>query len=729
MTLAPIACLLCALPSPPEGSLHGRITDAQSRTPVVAAAVYVTGTAIGRYTLTNEAGEYTFQSLPAGKYQIRVTHPGFEPMGIEVDLGSGPGIELDVPLRLQPVRGRPLYVVAQRATVVGTDERGADLSSLAASQRWLGAGPHSASALSDMVAAQTAVRPDPDGREARHVLYIWGTNTEQGRVLLDGAALGAPLHLGGLLSPIDPELLATAEYQTGGASPRLDGGTTHVMEFRTRSAGERTRAWGELDALATRAGIEAPLAGGGVLAAARRVNSEVIEWIAGRPLDYGYADVLGRVDLVSSTRDRVWATALLTDESITIPRDQAEDRASWQNRAFSAAWVRSGDAADLTVGLTHSGASADLPYLRAAAAHLVSDVDRTALTVARRTSGVRSSGIGLDIERLQFGRRARGFASSTQLAASGCAADATCLDTGLLLVAGWGEFAWQPRPGWRAAGGLRVSLDADRGTLELLPRASVTAIVDEATAITLSAGRFSRAAVRDAHATNPIVSDPDAEGSPVALSPETLVATASHVQLSIARRTARTSAGAGFILRHHEGAAGLPARTVPGVDVWWLHVSGPFDASVGYSYLQRGEPGSAEARPRDRHVLAASVAGAQGPARLQLSAAWAVGLPFVSLALDDPRAEPVTAGLDATAQVPPTAAPAGRYLRIDATATATWRVNWLDRETAVTPYIKLINALGRQDALFFFREADSGGQLRALAAVPLVPTLGIRWSF
>jgi hypothetical protein len=77
----------------------------------------------------------------------------------------------------------------------------------------------------------------------------------------------------------------------------------------------------------------------------------------------------------------------------------------------------------------------------------------------------------------------------------------------------------------------------------------------------------------------------------------------------------------------------------------------------------------------------------------------------------------------------PGTSPEGTYLRIDASATATWQVNWLNRQASVTPYVKLVNALGRRDALFFFRETGAGGQLRALAAVPLVPTLGIRWSF
>ncbi|MCI0437459.1 MAG: carboxypeptidase-like regulatory domain-containing protein [Gemmatimonadetes bacterium] len=733
--MSPALVLLTALiGSPahePEGRLHGRITDARSRSPVSSAAVYVTGDAVSRFTLTTEDGEYDFPDLPAGKYRLRVMHPGFEPVHIEVHLGAGPGIEVDVPLRLQPVRAPPLRVVVDRGTVSTIPDGGDDarLAELGSGRPWLSAGPHSASALSDMVAAQTAARPDPDGREAPHVLYIWGTSTEQGRVLLDGAALGAPLHLGGLLPPVDPEMLSAAEYWSGGASPRFDGGTTHIMEFRTRPVSADGRAWGEVDALAARAGFELPIRSGGILASGRRVNSEFIEWITGRPLGYDYADALARSDLFSSARDRVHATAFATDEAITIPRDQGEDRASWQNLALAAGWTRSGDASS-HIGLNYGRATADLPYLRAPAAHVVSIVDRTALTASRRTHGVRTSTtLGLEAEHLHFGRSTSGITSAEVLADSGCRADSTCLDAGVVVLSAFGEVAWQPGPGLRLGGGVRFSYNDAHRAMDVLPRASVTAILDEALALTLSAGRYSRATVLDMGARGasviPLV---EVDGSQ-SLSPATVVARASHIQLSLIRRTARTAAGASMLLRRHDALPGEDARTVPGVDLWWLHSAGPFDASFGYSY-QRRPWGARDSTgvAKDRHVLAANIAHSRGPARIQLSAAWAGGLPFVSLALDDPETAPVLAGTD-TPRDGVSGSPEGRYLRIDATATATWRVDWLGSETAITPYVKLINALGRRDALFFFRESGTSQQLHALAAVPLVPTLGIRWSF
>src|SRR5690606_33031598 len=114
------------------------------------------------------------------------------------------------------------------------------------------------SALADMVAGGLERDvPQPDGGRNAHVLYIWGSSGERGRVLIDGASLNGPLHLGGMLPPVDPELLSAAELRSGGVSPRHDGGTTYVMDFATRPArADGMRVSGEADLLTGRVAFE-----------------------------------------------------------------------------------------------------------------------------------------------------------------------------------------------------------------------------------------------------------------------------------------------------------------------------------------------------------------------------------------------------------------------------------------------------------------------------------------
>jgi hypothetical protein len=65
------------------------------------------------------------------------------------------------------------------------------------------------------------------------------------------------------------------------------------------------------------------------------------------------------------------------------------------------------------------------------------------------------------------------------------------------------------------------------------------------------------------------------------------------------------------------------------------------------------------------------------------------------------------------------------YVRLDATASRIFRVDLGARSFTLVPYLRLVNALNRRDALFFYRAAD--GSAEPLAALPALATIGVRW--
>lgn len=69
------------------GSVNGRVTDAVSGTPVVAAAVQVVGTTRG--ASTGEDGTYRIPGLSAGNYQLRVLRLGYQASSKSVTVGNG----------------------------------------------------------------------------------------------------------------------------------------------------------------------------------------------------------------------------------------------------------------------------------------------------------------------------------------------------------------------------------------------------------------------------------------------------------------------------------------------------------------------------------------------------------------------------------------------------------------------------------------------------------------
>jgi hypothetical protein len=71
--------------------------------------------------------------------------------------------------------------------------------------------------------------------------------------------------------------------------------------------------------------------------------------------------------------------------------------------------------------------------------------------------------------------------------------------------------------------------------------------------------------------------------------------------------------------------------------------------------------------------------------------------------------------------------PEGQYIRLNLRATARLNSHLFGRRTSFYPYVRVINALDRPDAMFYQYEQASDPAPRAFGAIPLLPVLGIEW--
>jgi hypothetical protein len=84
------------------GTIRGRLLNAEARTPVEGATVYVSGT---QYTaVTDTAGEFRIDSVPEGRYLIASYHPALNPNGylvqaVEAELPRDGEIAVDLLMR------------------------------------------------------------------------------------------------------------------------------------------------------------------------------------------------------------------------------------------------------------------------------------------------------------------------------------------------------------------------------------------------------------------------------------------------------------------------------------------------------------------------------------------------------------------------------------------------------------------------------------------------------
>ena len=74
-----------------------------------------------------------------------------------------------------------------------------------------------------------------------------------------------------------------------------------------------------------------------------------------------------------------------------------------------------------------------------------------------------------------------------------------------------------------------------------------------------------------------------------------------------------------------------------------------------------------------------------------------------------------------------TRSPQGSYMRLNIQATGRIRARFLGREQMLFPYFRIINALDRNDALFYQSDGDLSLEPRAVGSIPILPVLGIEW--
>ena len=202
----------------PPGSLAGEVVSSRNGAPVAGALVLVRdarGREVG--AVTGRDGRYRLPRLPPGHWSVKVSTLDHDTFRGSVRVPRGESVQLDVVLPLRPVVLPTLSAVTDPVALVphGGSDPDPD-GDVRGSQgdpelRALDAGPGGAS----LVRAMEGARGNPP-RNPSSVLYVRGGAADLKRVLLDGAPVYAPFHLGGLMDAVPDGVFRSARLYTGG---------------------------------------------------------------------------------------------------------------------------------------------------------------------------------------------------------------------------------------------------------------------------------------------------------------------------------------------------------------------------------------------------------------------------------------------------------------------------------------------------------------------------------
>ncbi len=700
---------------------------------------------VRRTDVADSLGHYRLTGLPKGLVRVKVSHLGHAPVTLDVLVAAGDTVPLDVELAARPMMLPPLEVLSDRRipkpTGATVDPR--TLARVEAAAMESGAGVADAG-LVDAVRAL----PGNDPSDPRDVLFMRGTTTDLKLVLLDGAPVYTPFHVAGLLRSFDPAVLGDADLHVGGAPARYDGGLTYILDLNTRSPRrDRLRGAGSVDLISATGEMDGPLGSHAGFVASARALHDLGSGVLGGTSPYGYHDVLLGTEADVAPGQVIRATGFWNRESVALDLARTEGIAEatappaawWANRAVSGRYHGHMGSAFLDVTAAGSGYRASLPLQPSPTE---SDPDPALLLATGAMDHVRllaeaevpvqggTVRAGLSYEALDVAYQAGPLAS----AASGVSTHGSGSVFG-----GYVDLTHTLGTEVTVRAGLRADAfgGTDRG-VRLAPRASIAWTVAPNAVLTVAAGRYHQhARATDAALEEAIGADVQ---EPILATELLPVASADHVVLSLDQTLGRrVRLGVEGFWKRYDGLPAAEGETVrnSGLDLRIRREGDRSMAWLGYGlswFWSTSDLSGPTSTFVGRQLLNAGLSGAvAGPIGGEIKVAYAAGLPYTAIPFGS-TTSPVKLYMDQTnevaAQAPPlSGGPDEEFLRVDVELHATLEAHWGGRSWHFAPYLRVLNALDRRDALFYTFAPYRDASPHALAAQPLIPVLGLSWRF
>jgi hypothetical protein len=744
--LLALATGVLILQSVQQGSVEGHVRTAEGDGPLAGAVVRLVD--LDRLTLTDESGRYTLTDVPAGERRIHASVIGYSSLEIVLTVPDGGHVSVDFLLTLRPVELPP--VKAEAVADPGRDPPGQrpDLvpATSAAVVRVLDASPGMSETgiAATVMALMSSSPPSPD-----NILFVRGSGTALDLVLLDGAPVHAPFHIGGLLDPGLPPAVVSATRWHGGAPARFDGGLSEVLSLETRgSATGPATASAFVDLVSAGAMFGT---GGGparALVSMRGLHGGGTGAFVDGAFPQRYADALVRLELGVTEGDTLMVTGFWNRESVVLAnRSQEQDLPRWGNTAGSIRYR-----SRLSIGRFETGVASGefqnrLPIGATDPIVASGTTRRTRVTLDVLTYPHQVQyGFGIHLDRLGL---------ETAVADPRPAGDAVSLlqTNSAVALAGYFDAGVRVARGLRLSAGVRGNLYSRTLGQALSPRARLEWNASSALLFTLSAGRYHQLVVTPKSAESAEAAFlASTEAQPLSVFTTIASAAASHLVVGFAH-----TAGPGRQLGlqgYWKTTRGLPVLDGAdlrnaGFDMWMqqpvgrLMLWGHYSMAWAWTELLEGQRTNLFS---GRHFLRAGAAtDLPGGLRLDGDVSYGAGLEFgeiprpgpANLSAVQPRNATAGGAIAAFSSVPGQApvpvpsilvtVPNGSYLRLNFRATASFEARILGHRNTFSPYVKIINALDRPDALFYQFDRPTDPEPVGFGAVPILPVFGVEW--
>ncbi len=744
--------------APVGAEVRGTVSriEGSARIPLQAALIEVSNSSgITHGAQADSTGAYSVSGLTGGRWTIRAIHAGYEDFTTVVQVPNSGSVLINLNLRSAPIGMGTIFVH-------GESTQGSAAADSLSQLRVSGVGElgvrslEDGGGLADLLPADGLLGSVPqDPADDDDVLLLRGSSSDLKLVLLDGAPVYSPFHVGGLLDPFNPGILGGSSVYIGGAPARYDGGLSYIMDVRTRKPDTtKFRSSGSLDLISAHAVVEGGLGDDtSILAGGRALHGFDKEVLNRDDTPVGYRDALVRFNTVIGNGADLSSTFFWNRESVSLglpssntsPVREVGD-AEWGNEALSASYhAESNDVStDVTGAVTRYQAvlpgedtGSDLARGETRRARISWDVDRPFLGGGRL-------GYGTVLDRISVAYETRIGDEEVTVPVSAAA----------VVMGGYAEGSWQVGQVVSIRTGLRFDHFTEVSETRVSPRATLVMLLTESTRLTMATGKYSQySRALEERAGTGTGSDGPGEPSPLEV-PLLPVASATHLVVSLNQGlTGGLSLAVRSFRKSFKGTSGAEGDRFrnSGFEVG-LHqtgrrVSGWVDYSVSWFWSQGGDEPRGRSFP-NRHLLNAGLSG-RWPEMggLDVGFAFGSGLPFTAIPFGSETTVDVPGGSGPLSQAAPDggarltagqmasmSAPGNElretvsFFRIDARIYGMLKSSLRGRNFELRPYVKVLNALDDRDALFYLAQF-SEDRARPLAELSFLPIVGLEWRF
>lgn len=332
-------------------TVSGVVRDSTSGEVVIGAtcALYadsVSGKPL-RGGITNKYGFFSIPKVALRSYYLVVRSIGYKSSVIAIvtnDLNQLEEKKVLPVILLQPisVTSKEVVVEADRASTTPT----AGISSVTINSDFIRSMP-ALLGETDVFRVMQLLPGVKSPSELSSGLYVRGGSPDQNLVLLDGAIVYNPAHLGGFLSTFNNDALRDVRLIKGGFPAEYGGRLSSVIDMTMKEGTkEKVKGQGGVSIIASRLTVEGPINEDATfMISARRMYLDLLlnlflskETLQDVP-NYYFYDLNAKVNYKVSENDRIFLSGFFGRDVITSPEKSSDFNINWGNATANARWM------------------------------------------------------------------------------------------------------------------------------------------------------------------------------------------------------------------------------------------------------------------------------------------------------------------------------------------------------------------------------------------------------